>query len=152
MKDADFAEFLQSNQIDGLLSFLYSIEWRDPWIIGLVFFHLTIFLTAIRTRRHGTFQALLFFVLLLLVYFSESINKLASTNWRIFSRQQYFDSNGLFISIVFSMPILLNCMMMVGTWLYHSTELMTSLKVAQMKDRLKKQQLEEQHREKLKSK
>ncbi|XP_045470195.1 transmembrane protein 18 [Harmonia axyridis] len=152
MKDMDFAEFLQSNQIDGLLSFLYSIEWRDPWIIGLVFFHLAIFLTAIRTRRHGTFQALLFFVLLLLVYFSENINKLASSNWRIFSRQQYFDSNGLFISIVFSMPILLNCMMMVGAWLYHSTELMTSLKVAQLKDRLKKQKLEEQHTERLKSK
>lgn len=49
----------------------------------------------------------------LLVYFSESINKLASTNWKIFSRQQYFDSNGLFISVVFSIPILFNCMLMV---------------------------------------
>lgn len=51
--------------------------------------------------------------IVLLVYFSESINELASENWRVFSRQQYFDSNGLFISVVFSIPILLNCMLMV---------------------------------------
>ncbi|KAJ8946209.1 hypothetical protein NQ314_008943 [Rhamnusium bicolor] len=80
-----------------------------------------------------------FFCLLLLVYFSESINKMASTNWKIFSRQQYFDSNGLFISVVFSMPILMNCILMVGSWLYQSTQLMTNLKMAQLKEQLKKE-------------
>lgn len=49
----------------------------------------------------------------LLVYFSENINELAAIHWRSFSRQQYFDSNGLFISTVFSIPILLNCMLMI---------------------------------------
>ena len=36
--------------------------------------------------------------------------------FRVFSRQQYFDSKGLFISIVFSVPILLNCMIMVVSY------------------------------------
>lgn len=49
----------------------------------------------------------------LLVYFSENINELAAIHWKSFSRQQYFDSNGLFISTVFSIPILLNCMLMI---------------------------------------
>lgn len=48
-----------------------------------------------------------------LVYFSETINTLAAEHWRLFSREQYFDSNGLFISTVFSIPILLNCMLMI---------------------------------------
>lgn len=48
-----------------------------------------------------------------MVYFSESINEYAAVNWRIFSKQQYFDDKGLFISLVFSVPILLNCMLMV---------------------------------------
>lgn len=110
---------------------MFQIDWRDPWLIGLFTFHISIFMMAILTRNYGNFQALLFFCLckfkqfykivffigffflVLLVYFSESINKMASTNWKIFSRQQYFDSNGLFISVVFSMPILMNCILMV---------------------------------------
>ncbi|XP_074038710.1 transmembrane protein 18 isoform X2 [Leptinotarsa decemlineata] len=110
------------------------IEWKDPWIIALFTFHISIFMMAILTRNYGNFQALLFFCLLLLVYFSESINKLASTNWNIFSRQQLFDSNGLFISVVFSMPILLNCILMVGSWMYQSTQLMKNLKLAQLRE------------------
>ncbi|CAH2011014.1 unnamed protein product [Acanthoscelides obtectus] len=94
---------------------------------------------AILTRNYGNFQAVLFFCLLLLVYFSESINELAATNWKIFSRQQYFDSNGLFISVVFSIPILLNCILMVGSWLYQSTQLMTNLKIAQLKEQIRKE-------------
>ncbi|EFA03470.1 transmembrane protein 18 [Tribolium castaneum] len=129
--------FVEINQIDGFLSFIWSIDWRDPWLLGLFTFHITIFIMAIFTRNYGNFQALLFFCLLLLVYFSESINKLASSNWKIFSRQQYFDSNGLFISVVFSMPILLNCMLMVGSWLYQSTQLMKNLKIAQLEERIK---------------
>jgi len=129
----------------------------------------------------------------LLVYFSESINEVAATNWmyvlncsvskrfsfpssfsgfnnplnnfhRVFSRQQYFDSQGLFISIVFSVPILINCMIMVvsvatssdmhstvllhalivvtfqASWLYQSSQLMTSLKRAQLRQQAKNRQ------------
>lgn len=57
----------------------------------------------------------MFFLLsaVLAVYFSESINEYAAQNWSSFSKQQYFDSNGLFISTVFSIPILLNCMLLI---------------------------------------
>lgn len=92
-----------------------------------------------------------------LVYFSETINEYAAFNWKMFSRQQYFDSKGLFISVVFSVPILLNCMLMVvyilqfiyslnccssehsfqGSWLYESMQVMTKLKCAQLKQQLK---------------
>ena len=36
-----------------------------------------------------------------------------SFHGRKFTRQQYFDSSGLFISIVFSVPILINCLVIV---------------------------------------
>lgn len=47
------------------------------------------------------------------VYFSESINEYAAENWESFSEKQYFDKNGLFISTVLSIPVLLNCMLMI---------------------------------------
>ncbi|CAH1105858.1 unnamed protein product [Psylliodes chrysocephalus] len=132
-------EFVEVNHINTFLSFLWNIEWRDPWLIALFTFHISIFMMAILTRNYGNFQALIFLCLLLLVYFSEKINKLASTNWKIFSRQQYFDSNGLFISVVFSVPILINCILMVGSWLYQSTQLMANLKIAQLKEQRRKE-------------
>lgn len=136
MTDTIFTEF---NEVNGFLTFLWSIDWRDPWLIALILFHIAIFMMALLTRNYGNFQALLFFILLLLVYFSESINQIASTNWQVFSNQQYFDSNGLFISMVFSVPILLNCMMMVGSWMWQSTQLMKNLKIAQLKEIKKKE-------------
>ncbi|KAF7280373.1 transmembrane protein 18 [Rhynchophorus ferrugineus] len=148
MSDPDFIDF---TKFEGFLSFLASIDWKDPWLIALFIFHFSIFMMAILTRNYGNFQAVLFFILLLLVYFSENINELASTNWKIFSRQQYFDSNGLFISVVFSMPILINCMLMVGSWLYQSTQLMTTLKTAQLKERLRKEKRLKETQEKTKN-
>ncbi|CAG9771174.1 unnamed protein product [Ceutorhynchus assimilis] len=136
---SEAADFIDISKIEGFLSFLARIDWKDPWLLGLCTFHFSIFMMAILTRQYGNFQALLFFILLLLVYFSENINTLASTNWKVFSRQQYFDSNGLFISVVFSMPILINCMLMVGNWLYQSTQLMTTLKTAQLKEKIRRE-------------
>ncbi|XP_015127419.1 transmembrane protein 18 isoform X2 [Diachasma alloeum] len=129
-----------TDTIDGIWPFLQSIEWRDPWLALLLVFHVAVTMTALMTRNHANFQILLFLVLLLLVYFSESINEVAASNWRVFSRQQYFDSKGLFISIVFSVPILMNCMIMVASWLYQSSQLMTSLKRAQLRQQAKNRQ------------
>lgn len=131
--------FVEVSQLNSFLTFIWSIDWRDPWLIGLCIFHVSVTLMAISTRNYGNFQAILFFCLILLVYFSESINQLASTNWKIFSRQQYFDSRGLFISVVFSVPILLNCMIMMGSWLWQSRQLMITLKTAQLRERLRQE-------------
>lgn len=133
---------IATDSIDGIWPFLLSIEWRDPWLAILLTFHIAITMTAVMTRNHANFQIILFLVLLLLVYFSESINEVAATNWMVFSRQQYFDSKGLFISVVFSVPILINCMIMVASWLYQSSQLMTSLKKAQLRQKVKSQQIE----------
>ncbi|KAH8308774.1 transmembrane protein 18 [Drosophila kikkawai] len=123
------------NEVTGYWTFLLSIDWTDPWLIGLVLVHVLTTATALLSRNNTNFQVFLFLVLLLAVYFTESINEYAAQNWSSFSKQQYFDSNGLFISTVFSIPILLNCMLLIGTWLYNSTQLMVSLKTAQIRER-----------------
>nr|KAF7431613.1 hypothetical protein H0235_004537 [Vespula pensylvanica] len=137
---------IATDMIDGIWPFLKSrslllqIDWRDPWLALLLTFHIAVTMTALMTRNHANFQIILFLVLLLLVYFTETINEVAATNWMVFSRQQYFDSKGLFISIVFSTPILMNCMIMVASWLYQSSQLMTSLKRAQLRQQAKNRQ------------
>lgn len=89
---------------------------------------------------HSVYQQVSIFVFSVsMAYFTESINEYAAINWKTFSKQQYFDSNGLFISTVFSMPILLNCMCIIGAWLYNSTQMMAQLKSAQLKQRSRKE-------------
>ncbi|KAH8291093.1 hypothetical protein KR054_008475 [Drosophila jambulina] len=126
---------MEVSEVTGYWTFLLSIDWTDPWLIGLVAVHVLTTTTALLSRNNTNFQIFLFLVLLLAVYFTESINEYAAKNWSSFSKQQYFDSNGLFISTVFSIPILLNCMLLIGTWLYNSTQLMVSLKTAQLRER-----------------
>ncbi|KAL1446791.1 hypothetical protein WDU94_012263 [Cyamophila willieti] len=120
-----------------LWTFLKNLDWEDPWIIGLVSFHILITLTTVTTRYNSNFQIVLFVVLLLLVYFSENLNEFAKVNWQAFARHEYFDEKGMFISIVFSIPLLLNCMMMVAIWLYQSSEVLVQLKKAQLKQQKK---------------
>ncbi|XP_030387512.1 transmembrane protein 18 [Scaptodrosophila lebanonensis] len=130
---------IEVNEITGYWTFLMSIEWRDPFLIALILMHLLTTVTALLTRNNTNFQIFLFFVLLCAVYFSENINEYAAHNWSAFTKQQYFDSNGLFISTVFSIPLLLNCMLLIGAWLYNSTQLMSSLKIAQLKERSRRE-------------
>ncbi|XP_061399165.1 transmembrane protein 18 [Musca vetustissima] len=136
--------FIEVNEITDYWTFLRSIDWMDPWLIGLIVLHILTTTTTLLTRNNTNFQIFLFLILLSAVYFSESINEYAAMNWHSFSKQQYFDSNGLFISTVFSIPILLNCMLLIGAWLYNSTQMMAKLKVAQLKDKARKERLQQQ--------
>jgi len=137
--DMDNVDLNSVNEISGLWTYLKSIDWTDPWLIAVILSHICVTLTTILTRRYASFQALLFLALLLLVFFSEQINEIAARNWRSFSRQQYFDSQGMFISFIFSIPLLLDCIIMVCNWLWTSGTLMVQIKRAQLKRRIKEQ-------------
>lgn len=120
-------------------SILVQVDWTEPWLVGLITFHIVILSLTLLTRDRGNVQAGLFVVALLLVYFSEALNELAAQHWRAFSSQQYFDSQGMFISLVFSAPLLLNCIIMVGQWMWTSGTLMIRLKQAQLRREIRRQ-------------
>ncbi|XP_011189926.1 transmembrane protein 18 [Zeugodacus cucurbitae] len=134
--------FIEVNEITGYWSYLASIDWNDPWLIGLIALHILTTVTTLMTRNSTNFQIFLFLILLSAAYCSESINEFAAARWKSFSKQQYFDSNGLFISTVFSIPILLNCMLIIGAWMYNSLQIMVTLKRAQLLQQAKRDQQE----------
>ncbi|XP_077990112.1 transmembrane protein 18-like isoform X2 [Glandiceps talaboti] len=121
---------IRVGQIDGLLSFVEAIDWSEPFLIGLIAFHAVCLTITIVTRKCSTIQAVYFFTLLVLVFFSENINSLCATHYKKFSRLQYFDSNGLFISLVFSVPILANCLVIVVMWVIMSSQMLIKVKRA----------------------
>ncbi|XP_046350924.1 transmembrane protein 18-like [Haliotis rufescens] len=137
----------RTDEIDGLWSYLNSIDWSECWLWCLGGFHVMCALMTYLTRQGGPLQAVYFVVLLMLVYFAENLNTIAAQNWKKFSRQQYFDSGGLFISVVYSVPLLVNCLVIVIMWLLATGTMMVKMKKMKLKHQARNKQKEEEKKE-----
>ncbi|KAJ8009716.1 hypothetical protein DPEC_G00094430 [Dallia pectoralis] len=117
-----------------------TIQWSESWLIGLLVFHVVCFLTTFLTSRFYRLQICQFLVMVSMVYSAEYLNEVAAKNWRTFSKFQYFDSNGMFISLVYSVPLLLNTIIIVALWVYRTFFTMTELKTLQLKRKARREQ------------
>ncbi|RVE55819.1 hypothetical protein OJAV_G00229730 [Oryzias javanicus] len=141
------AENISSIPIDGfsnlritsIWTFLLSVQWSERWLVGLLLFHLLCLLLTVVTCRYYKAQICHFLLIVGLVCCAEYLNELAAMNWRAFSNFQYFDSRGMFISLVFSIPLLFNAMIIVMVWVYRTFSTMTELKTLQLKRKAQRQ-------------
>uniref|UniRef100_A0A3B3BPX7 Transmembrane protein 18 n=1 Tax=Oryzias melastigma TaxID=30732 RepID=A0A3B3BPX7_ORYME len=115
------------------------VQWSERWLVGLLLFHLLCLLLTVVTCRYYKAQICHFLLIVGLVYCAEYLNELAAMNWRAFSNFQYFDSMGMFISLVFSIPLLFNAMIIVMVWVYRTFSTMTELKTLQLKRKAQRQ-------------
>ncbi|XP_049318877.1 transmembrane protein 18 isoform X3 [Astyanax mexicanus] len=120
-------------------TFLQSIEWTEPWLLGLLMFHLLCFAFTLFTCRYYRLQICHFLLMVAMVYSAEYLNEVAAMNWRSFSKFQYFDSKGMFISLVYSVPLLFNSIIIVAVWVKRTFSTMTELKTLQLKRKAARQ-------------
>ncbi|EDO32237.1 predicted protein [Nematostella vectensis] len=85
-----------------------------------------------------------------LVYASEQLNILGERHWRKFAREQYFDSSGLFISVILSVPVLFNCFVILVSWLWTACSML--IVVGKGRVREKQRQLVKEAKEEEKKK
>uniref|UniRef100_A0A1A8JT19 Transmembrane protein 18 n=1 Tax=Nothobranchius kuhntae TaxID=321403 RepID=A0A1A8JT19_NOTKU len=126
-------------RITSIWTFLMSVQWSEPWLIGLIVFHVVcLFLTVVSCRYYRA-QICHFLLIVGLVYSAEYLNELAAMNWKAFSNFQYFDSKGMFISLVYSVPLLLNAIIIVMVWVHRTFSTMTELKTLQLKRKARRE-------------
>jgi hypothetical protein len=125
--------------ISDLWSYFLSIDWQEPWLWLLIGFHIACSLVTTITVMYNKYnvQIGLFIIFLSLVYCAEYINEWASVNYRLFAQQQYFDEKGMFISLLFSTPLLINCFVVILHWMLSSIQTMVKLKRAKIREQQK---------------
>eukprot|EP00300_Choanocystis_sp_HF-7_P002746 c12084_g1_i1.p2 GENE.c12084_g1_i1~~c12084_g1_i1.p2 ORF type:complete len:111 (+),score=13.65 c12084_g1_i1:323-655(+) len=60
----------------------------------------------------------------IMVYTGESINRLGAQHWRSFATQDYFDSSGLFYTVMVSVPLLFVAIFVLCSILWETVQLM----------------------------
>ncbi|KAG5277416.1 hypothetical protein AALO_G00117320 [Alosa alosa] len=127
-------------RVTSIWTFLQTIQWTEPWLMGLLAFHAFCFISTLFTCKYYRLQICLFLMMVGMVASAEYLNELAAMNWSLFSKFQYFDSKGMFISLVYSVPLLFNAIIIVGVWVYRTFCTMTELKTMQLKRKAARQQ------------
>ncbi|XP_062520593.1 transmembrane protein 18-like isoform X1 [Corticium candelabrum] len=127
--------------LQGILLLLQNVDWSEPWIIGLLVFHSlstgAVFL--LYKTQAFNIQVALFGVLMVLACLTETVNEYGATHWKLFARHQYFDTNGFFITWMYAAPIVVNCLLIIISWLWTTVQLMIRLKKAQRRTTSKQQ-------------
>lgn len=120
---------------DPILAFVHAVDWTEPWLIGLILFHVVLLVFAVVSRKRSNVQMGIFFSVLFGVYFAERLNTYLHRHWKSFARQPYFDSHGVFLSVVWSGPLLVVSTLILVNSLRTMTSLMVKWKRAELKHR-----------------
>ncbi|XP_042510037.1 transmembrane protein 18 [Macadamia integrifolia] len=120
---------------ENFMGFFHAIDWKEPWLICLMSFHIVLLLMVFLSRRNVNFQMFLFLMSLAGVYFAEKINSLLAQNWRSFAGQNYFDPHGLFISVLWSGPLLFISILLLVNSLFTLCVMIVKWKKAELRHR-----------------
>lgn len=122
-------------------AFVAAINWREPFILSIIAFHLVSLVLAVvvckRRSTNGRFA--MFLVLGALIYSCEFINNYGAIHWEELGiSQDYFDRNGVFLAVMVCSPPIVIVMGMMINIIAEAKDLMMQLRVMKIKSKMKK--------------
>jgi hypothetical protein len=93
---------------------------------------------ALALRKSETAQTVLFVWCMLVAFSARTLNELGGRHWRSFSKQDYFDESGFFISTVLSTPMMVTQVVVLVNFFRLMVSMMIKTKRAQLRARAKK--------------
>ena len=79
-----------------------------------------------------------------MVYMAEMLNRLGSEHWASFAGQNYFDERGVFISVMFSTPLLCAAFFVLLNALLSASQLLIKVKRKELQSKRSRQARKEQ--------
>ena len=119
--------------------FVHAVDWTEPLLLGIAGWHLLMLGLAVATRHHTWTHAALFTCLCGQVLAAEQLNLLGARHWKDFASQDYFDKQGVFISVVMSLPTVLLLLGMLINMVRTAGDLLVQAKVAELKAKQRSQ-------------
>ncbi|KAF9411688.1 hypothetical protein BGZ94_001258, partial [Podila epigama] len=95
------------------LDFFDSVDWEQTWIQMILSLHVLMFILIVLLRNRPNALAGMLFCTILLAALSEPLNGIGARHWQQFSNDNYFDSRGVFVSLVWATPLLGNAVLTV---------------------------------------
>ncbi|KAK9758194.1 hypothetical protein RND81_01G214200 [Saponaria officinalis] len=120
---------------DNFIGFFHAIDWKEPWLMGLLGFHFLLLVMFLFTRKNVNFQMCLFLLALSGVFLAERLNRFLGNHWQSFATQNYFDPLGVFLSVLWSGPLLIIAMLILVNTLFSLCHLIVRWKRAELKHR-----------------
>ncbi|KAJ7524014.1 hypothetical protein O6H91_18G073100 [Diphasiastrum complanatum] len=113
---------IEGSFLQPVIGFVSSVDWTEPWLLALMIFHVYLLVVSIKSRKDNNLQMGIFFFGFVGIYFAERLNVLLARSWNRFARHPYFDQSGVFLSTVWSGPLLLiSIVILVSFWNVIST-------------------------------
>mmetsp|Transcript_9820 Transcript_9820/g.12435 ORF Transcript_9820/g.12435 Transcript_9820/m.12435 type:complete len:244 (+) Transcript_9820:157-888(+) len=129
-----------TSMTDNLNAFRSAITWSEPFMIGLITFHICIVIATIYVTKRcglGARMGLLGF-LAIIVRSAEWLNQYGSNHWEEFTTQNYFDKKGVFVSLMLTGPFLFLTFVMLISYLREASGLLIEVKRHELKAKQKK--------------
>uniref|UniRef100_A0ACD6AFN2 Uncharacterized protein n=1 Tax=Avena sativa TaxID=4498 RepID=A0ACD6AFN2_AVESA len=105
--------------VDSFVGFFHAIDWKVTTI----------------SRRNIKFQLILSALVFSGIFLAEKLNTFLAQNWKCFTSQNYFDPQGLLISVMWSGPLFVITILIMVNTLVMLCMLMLRWKRAELKHR-----------------
>jgi transmembrane protein 18 len=108
----------------------------QPWLLGIALFHVTLWILALSLRKNNDAQMALLASTCAIVYSTQYFNSYATDHWQALGfTQNYFESSGLFLSVVVSAPLLLLAAFQLFSSLRGAIDLLVKVKSKELRDK-----------------
>jgi hypothetical protein len=98
-----------------VIGILLKVNFRDPPVIFLLFFHVFVFCLAVLVRSHQFWRVVVFVFCMAFALVSEKLGIFLAENWRTFRfSADYFDETGVFVLFFFALPPIFTCIYLLS--------------------------------------